>query len=91
MTYSGAHNLAVAILLRAAEDTGHCGVAPQCPHGCSIPGAMCDMERFWESPWARILCDEVGIDNDMVIRWARQRERTAAQQSWHRGYKPPAI
>ena len=61
------HNLAVAVLLRAVEDTGRCQVAP-CPHGCCIRGEWCDLGRFWRSDWARLLCAEARVDYRHVER-----------------------
>ena len=67
MARDGWHNLAVAVLLRAAHDTGQCGVAP-CPHTCRTYGEWCDLGRFWRSDWARLLCEEAGINYRRVQR-----------------------
>ena len=77
LTDSGVHNLAAAILLRAALDTEYCVTCRDREHRHCERGEYCHVMRFWASPWARLLCDEVGLRYVSVLRWAMRKEAAA--------------
>ena len=77
MTAEGWHNLAAAILLQAARDAGMCSHCVDRERRRCDTGPWCDVVRFWASPWARLLCDEVNLDYPSALRWVLQREAEA--------------
>ena len=69
MTADGAHDLAAAILLQAVRDTGRCSHCIDRERRRCVEGPWCDVDRFWRTRWARLLCDEVDLDYQAVTAW----------------------
>jgi len=73
------HKLTAEILLRAVKDTGVCpawhkGCGRECArHKTEREREYCDVQGFWDSPWAEVLCTEMGLEMQVVADKMRQK------------------